>query len=121
MKTNLNALMVFAVTLCSTQAVLAEPSVVTSFNGATSCFDSAGNLVPAESTRKVVFTNDGEGTVNVSIKGVCHATSSSAVNWSNFDFPVYCSAGNNTMVPYWKYHMRPDGKYSIQCSSYPLE
>ena len=106
-----------------TTMAYADPAVIETFDATSTCFDEDGNFLLATTTRQVVITNDGEGTVNVSIKGDCPTTSSSAVNFDSETFPsvIGCGAGSAGTVLYWKYHMRPDGKYSGKCSSYPLD
>ena len=104
--------------------VFAESAVIEYFDSSTSCFNEFGELLSGQSqtVRQVVITNDGEGTVNVSVKGVCYTSSDSAVNLNNFDFDeLGCNAGSAGIVFFWKYHMRPDGKYHLTCSSNSLD
>ena len=85
------------------------------------CIDEFGGILVGQTARRVVITNDGQGTVNVSVKGVCPTSQDSAVNWNNFQLGGLCFAGSAPPVPFWKYHMRPDGKYHLNCSSFPLD
>ena len=104
-------------------AAFAQSAVIEYFDSQTACIDEFGEFLSGKSqaARKVVITNDGEGTVNVSVKGICLTDSDSAVNWDNFDIDVKCNAESAGIVTFWKYHMRPDGKYHLTCSSYPLD
>lgn len=103
--------------------VYADPAVIETFDATTTCFDQDGNFLLGENSRHIVITNDGEGTINVTIKGTCPTASESAVNFDSETFPVLigCNAGSAGVVGYWKYHMRPDGRYTTKCSSYPLD
>ena len=101
----------------------ADPAVIETFDATSTCFDQDGNFLLGENSRHIVITNDGEGTVNLTIKGICPTSSESAVNFDSETFPVIigCDAGSAGVVYYWKYHMRPDGRYTTKCSSYPLD
>ena len=107
----------------ASSSAFAEPAVIEAFDALGTCFDQDGNAQLAETTRQVVITNDGEGTVNLTIKGTCTNESGSAVNYDSDTFPLIigCNAGSAGIVYYWKYHMRPDGNYTTKCSSYPLD
>ncbi len=101
----------------------AEPAVIETFDAYRACWDDNGDQVMTDTVRKVVFTNDDEGTVNISIWGICENSSSTAVNYDSetFDTLVVCDAGGGVVVWHWKYHMRPDGRYHTKCSSHPLD
>jgi hypothetical protein len=103
--------------------VYADPAIIETFDAASTCFDEYANQLPSTTTRHIVITNDGEGTVNLVIKGVCPTSQSSAVNFDSETFPIVlgCSAGSAGVVFFWKYHMRPNGLYTVKCSSYPLD
>ena len=107
----------------ASSSAIAEPAVIETFDALGNCLDQDGNTQLTETTRQVVITNDGEGTVNLVIKGTCANDSGSAVNFDSETFPVLlgCNAGSAGIVYYWKYHMRPDGNYTTKCSSYPLD
>ena len=97
--------------------------MIETFDADGTCIDADGNFLLAETVRQVVITNDDEGTVNLIIKGDCPTSSSSAVNFDSETFPILigCNAGSAGTVFYWKYHMRPNGKYTSKCSSQPLD
>ena len=101
----------------------ADPAMIETFEADGTCIDEDGNFLLAPTVRQVVITNDDEGTVNLVIKGDCPTTSSRAVNFDSETFPtvIGCNAGSAGTVFYWKYHMRPDGKYTTKCSSQPLD
>ena len=99
---------------------LAQSAVIENFDAQSTCIDEFGTFLLGQTSRHVVITNDGEGTINVSVKGICPTSSDFSIHWDNFDFNAGCSAGNAGVLPFWKYHMRPDGKYHLKCSSYPL-
>ncbi len=115
-------LLVFTFMLFALTA-LAQSADIENFDAQSTCIDENGDFIRFVATsRHVVITNDGEGSVNVSVKGVCPTSSKSAVHWDNFDFfGAECFAGSAGTVPFWKYHMRPNGKYHLKCSSYPLD
>ena len=104
-------------------SLYAEPAVIENFDAQRSCWDADGFQQLSDTTRQVVITNDGEGTVNLTIRGTCTNNSGRAVNYDSETFPIFvvCDAGSAGVVEYWKYHMRPDGKYTTKCSSYPLD
>ena len=101
----------------------ADPALIEIFDADGTCIDEDGNFLLTQTVRQVVITNDDEGTVNLVIKGDCPTSSSSAVNFDSETFPIEigCNAGSAGAVFYWKYHMRPDGKYTSKCSSQPLD
>ena len=115
-------LCVAAFMMCASIAY-ADPAVIEIFDAEGSCIDEDGNFLLAQTVRRVVITNDDEGTVNLIIKGDCPTSSSSAVNFDSETFPVLigCGAGSAGVVFFWKYTMRPDGKYTSKCSSNPLD
>ena len=105
-----------------TSLVYADPAVIIYFSNTNACFDQDGNILATETIRKLVMTNDDEGTVNVTAKGTCPTTAPSAVYWDYLDFPgLGCDAGVAGAQPYWKYHMQPDGDYTLKCQSHPFE
>ena len=113
-------LLVFTFMLFALTA-LAQSADIENFDAQSTCINEFGVFLVGATSRHVVITNDGEGSVNVSVKGVCPTSSKSSVHWDNFDFGAGCSAGSAGIVPFWKYHMRPNGKYHLKCSSYPLD
>ena len=100
----------------------ATPATIVYFSTRNACFDAEGNYLYATTSRKVVITNDDDGTANLTVKGTCPTTAGSAVNWSYVDFPEIkgCGGGPAGTLPYWKYHMRPDGNYTLKCQSQPF-
>lgn len=115
---------IFAAIVASSSipTAIADPAIRDSFGGISGCIDEYGDFHTAESVRKVVITQDEDNTVNVSIKGICPVTSNSAVNWSDHEILAACDGGPAAgLLDFWKYHMRPDGRYSLKCSSMPLD
>jgi len=101
----------------------ADPALIEIFDADSICIDEGGNFLPSTTTRQIIITNDGEGTVNMKITGVCPTSQSGAVNFDSETFPilVVCNAGSGGAVFFWKYHMRPNGRYHTTCSSHPLD
>jgi hypothetical protein len=107
------------VTFASISSIaLAQPAEVVSFQALSSCMDEDGVFLLTTTERHMIITQSAQGTINLVAKGECPTSSNRAVKFDNYDFNISCNGGVAGLLPYWKYHMRPDGKYTLKCSSH---
>lgn len=97
----------------------AQSADVISFQAVSSCLDEDGVWLTTVTDRSMTVTHSAQGTINLVAKGECPTSSNRAVKFDNYDYPgIMCNGGVTGGLPYWKYHMRPDGKYTLKCSSH---
>jgi len=102
----------------SSIAIAQQPAQVINFQALSSCMDEDGVFLLTTTERHMTITHSAQGTINLVAKGECPTSSNRAVKFDNYDFNVACNGGVAGLLPYWKYHMRPDGNYTLKCSSH---
>ena len=102
----------------SSIALAQQPAQVINFQAISSCMDEDGVFLLTTTERHMTITHSAQGTINLVAKGECPTSSNRAVKFDNYDFNVACNGGVAGLLPYWKYHMRPDGNYTLKCSSH---
>jgi hypothetical protein len=102
----------------SSIALAQQPAQVINFQAISSCMDEDGVFLLTTTERHMTITQSAQGTINLVAKGECPTSSNRAVKFDNYDFNIACNGGVAGLLPYWKYHMRPDGNYTLKCSSH---
>ena len=62
-------LLLVSVTFAGSAYVQADPAEVIYFNSTNACFDEFGNALVTDTIRRMVITNDDEGTINLVANG----------------------------------------------------